>query len=162
MRVLVAYATKHGSTAGIAQAIGDELGKMGLTTDVREVREVRDLAPYGAVILGSAIYMGKWRRDALRFGRRHESELQRHPVWLFGSGPRDKSAEEGEIPPVPAAAKLAAAIHARAHVTFGGNWPYDAKHDRYGDFRNWDRIQGWARSIGEELRRSGSIGSHDE
>jgi menaquinone-dependent protoporphyrinogen oxidase len=153
MRVLVAYATKHGSTAGIAQAIGEELNGLGLQVDVRPVKTVRDVAPYGAVILGSAIYMGRWRREAVRFGSRHATELAQRPVWLFGSGPRDRSAEEQDIPPVEAAAALASAVHARGHVTFGGNWPYDAKHDRYGDFRDFDRIRAWARAIGGELAR---------
>jgi menaquinone-dependent protoporphyrinogen oxidase len=152
MHVLVAYATKHGSTAGIAQAIGEELQAFGLQVDVLPVREVRDLGAYGAVILGSAIYMGRWRREAIRFGRGHASELNQRPVWLFGSGPRDRSAEEQEIPPVEAAAELASAIHARGHVTFGGNWPYDAKHDRYGDFRNFERIRLWARTVGADLK----------
>lgn len=151
MHVLVAYATRHGSTAGIANAIGEGLKALGHQADVRPVREVRDIGPYGAVILGSAIYSGRWRGEALRFGRRHEADLRQRPVWLFGSGPRDRSAEEREIPPVPAAAKLADAIHARGHVTFGGNWPYDTKHDRYGDFRNFDRIRAWARAVGSEL-----------
>ncbi len=159
MRVLVAYATKHGSTIGIAQAIGEELKTSGFQVDVLPVTEVRDLNSYGAVILGSAIYAGKWLGGALRFGRRHEGELQRCPVWLFGSGPRDRSAEEREIPPVRGAAMLAAAIRARGHATFGGNWPYDAKHGRYGDFRNFDRIREWARGIGTELQEARPIGS---
>jgi menaquinone-dependent protoporphyrinogen oxidase len=156
LHVLVAYATKHGSTAGIAEAIGQELNGLGFQVDVLPAREVRNLSPYGAVILGSAIYMGRWRGEAVRFGRRHASELDRRPVWLFGSGPRDRSAEETEIPPVEAAAELASAIHARGHVTFGGNWPYDAKHDRYGDFRNFDRIRAWARGVGQELQKDPS------
>lgn len=154
MRVLVAYATKHGSTAGVAQAIRDELVRMGLEAVVRPVKDVRELSSYGAVVLGSAIYMGRWRREALRFGRRHASELRERPVWLFGSGPRDRSAEEKEIPPVEGAAELASAIHARGHATFGGNWPYDAKHDRYGDFRDFDRIRAWARTVGAELQKA--------
>ncbi len=153
MRVLVAYATKHGSTAGIAQAIGEELTRLGFQADVVPVKDVPDVGVYRAVILGSAIYAGRWRREALRFGRRHASALRARPVWLFGSGPRDRSAEEGEIPPVKGAAELASAVHARGHITFGGNWPYDTKHDRYGDFRNFDRVRAWARSIGAELQK---------
>jgi len=164
MRVLVAYATKNGSTAGIAEAIGDELRKMGLETDVRLAKEVRDLAPYGAVVLGSAIYFGRWRKEALRFGSRHAGEFRGRPVWLFDSGPLNASPDEGKNEPVKAAEELVRQIGARGRVTFGGKlMPEDAglamrrlmesgKAGSYGDFRNFDRIRGWARAIGAELQ----------
>ncbi len=166
MRVLVAYATKKGSTAGIAEAIGEELGKMGFEADVRPVREVRDPSPYGAVILGSAIYIFRWRREALRFGRRHSKELRTRPVWLFDSGPLDTSVDEGKTVPVKKAAALAARIAARQHVTFGGRIVPETASDmtkrmmesgkagRYGDYRNFDRIRAWARSVGTELQNA--------
>jgi menaquinone-dependent protoporphyrinogen oxidase len=164
MRVLVAYATKSGSTAGIAEAIADELRKMGVEADVHEVSEVRDLAAYGAVVLGSAVYIGRWRKEALRFGSRFSGELSRKPVWLFESGPTDASADEGKAVPAKAAAKLAAEIGARQHVIFGGKFAAENVGDftrrmiengdksPYGDFRNFDRIRGWARAIGAELQ----------
>jgi len=164
MRVLVAYATKSGSTAGIAQAIGEELGRMGFEPEVRSVDAVRDLQGYDAVILGSAVYIGKWRKEALRFGSRHAAELRQRPVWLFESGPTDTSADEGKAVPAKAAAELARQVGARQHVVFGGKFGPEqvgnftrsmiAKGDKspYGDFRNFDRIRGWARAIGAELQ----------
>lgn len=164
MRVLVAYATKSGATAEIAQAIGDELGKMGLEPTVLPVDAVADLRDYDAVVLGSAVYIGKWRKEALRFGSRHAAELRQRPVWLFESGPTDTSADEGKAIPAKAAVKLAAEVGAREHVVFGGKFGPEqvgsftrsmiAKSDKspYGDFRNFDRIRGWARTIGTELR----------
>jgi len=172
MRVLVAYATKKGSTAGIAQVIGEELSQMGLEADVRPVEQVRDVSPYGAVVLGSAIYMTHWRKQVLRFGSRYAGEFQGRPVWLFDSGPLDASADEGKNVPVKAAAELARQIGARGHVTFGGRLvPETAGRftrrlmesgntGSYGDFRNFDRIRGWARAIGAELQgTAGSTGS---
>ncbi len=165
MRVLVAYATKSGGTAGIAQAIGEELGRMGFQAEVRDVDEARDLQGYDAVILGSAVYIGRWRKEALRFGSRHVAELRQRPVWLFESGPTDTTADEGKAVPAKAAADLAAQIGARQHVVFGGRFGPEqvgkftrnmiAKSDKspYGDFRNFDRIRGWARVIGTELQR---------
>lgn len=160
MRVLVAYATKNGSTAGIAKAIGEELDRMGLATDVHEVSEIRDLSPYRAVVLGSALYLGRWQKEALKFGKRHADELLRVPVWLFASGPLDRSADETDIPPVEAAVELASRIHARGHRTFGGRVTEETKgfvaqsmvkQGRGGDFRNFDQIHGWAQEIGNEL-----------
>ena len=161
MRILVAYATKEGSTAGIAETIGDELTKRGLQAEVREVRQVRNVTPYDAVVLGSALYIFRWRREALRFGKRHARELRARPVWLFGSGPLDRSAEEKEIPPVKGAAKLMALLGARGHATFGGKLVPTSpgfvarkmiESGNTGDFRNFDQIRGWARGIAEELR----------
>lgn len=161
MRILVAYASKSGSTAEIAQAIGEELRQSGLEADVRSAEEVRDVRTYGAVVLGSAVYMGRWRREALHLGRRHASELQERPVWLFSSGPVDRSAEEGSIPPVKGAANLASRIGARGHITFGGKLTADAtgwiaqsmvKGGSGGDFRNLERIRNWARGVGAEIQ----------
>jgi menaquinone-dependent protoporphyrinogen oxidase len=164
MRVLVTYATKNGSTAGIAQVIGEELSKMGLDAEVRPVDEVRDVQPYGAVLLGSAIYFGRWRKEALRFGSRHAAELQGRPVWLFDSGPLNASPDEGKNEPVVAAEELLRQLGARARVTFGGRLvPEDAgrftrrlmesgKAGSFGDFRNLDRVRGWAQAIRKELQ----------
>jgi menaquinone-dependent protoporphyrinogen oxidase len=166
VRVLVAFATKSGSTAGIAQAIAEELRLMGLDAEARPVGEVRDVRPYGAVVLGSAIYFGRWRKEALRFGLRHAGELRGRPLWLFDSGPTNTSADEGKNEPIEAADRLARAIGARARVTFGGRFmPEDAgRFTRrliesgksgtfvFGDFRNFDRIRTWARGIGAQLR----------
>jgi len=172
MRVLVAYATKSGSTAGIAQAIGDELGRMGFEAEVRSVDAVPDLRGYDAVILGSAVYVGRWRKEALRFGSRNIAELRQKAVWLFESGPTDTSADEGKAAPAKAAAKLAAQIGARQHVVFGGKFGPDqvgdftrrmiAKGDKspYGDFRNFDRIRRWARAIGAELQEVRPVEAH--
>lgn len=163
MRVLVTYATKNGSTAGIAEVIGEELSKMGLDAEVRPVGEVRDVQPYGAVVLGSAIYLGKWRKEALRFGDGHAGELQGRPVWLFDSGPLNASPDEGKNEPVEAADELVRRIGARGRTTFGGKLlPEDAglftrrlmesgKAGSYGDFRSFERVRGWARAIGAEL-----------
>jgi menaquinone-dependent protoporphyrinogen oxidase len=85
--VLVAYATKHGSTGEIAEAIGETLEEADLIVDVRPAREVRDLTPYDAVVLGSALYSAHWQRDANRFVKAHRdaspsvpSALQQRPA----------------------------------------------------------------------------------
>ncbi len=159
MQVLVAYATKHGSTGEIAAAIGATLRDAGLDIDVRNARDVKTLAPYGAVILGSALYSAHWQHDANRFVKRHLAELQRRPVWLFSSGPLDYSAEFDDIPLTEHVAPDVAPVGARGHRTFGGRLlegtpGVDASllaTHRIGDFRNWAHIEAWARAIAATL-----------
>jgi menaquinone-dependent protoporphyrinogen oxidase len=162
MRVLVAYGSERGSTAEIAGALGDELTRAGLPADVRPAEAVLDVRPYGAVILGGALYMGRWHPAARRFARKYHGALRGMPVWLFSSGPLDGTADEREIPPVRFVAGLAADIRARGHATFGGRLAPDAKgfmaatmaKKMAGDFRNWDRIREWARRVARELERT--------
>lgn len=99
--VLVAYATKNGSTAEIAEAVAEVFRKGGLTAEAVPARSVTDLASYDAVVLGGGLYAGRWHKDARRFVRRHRRALTERPVWFFSSGPLDASASEREIPPVP-------------------------------------------------------------
>src|SRR5437764_2741245 len=88
MKILVAYASKHHSTAEIACAIGELLQQSkNVQVDIRSVEAVEDVAPYDAVILGSAVYMAQWQSTAAEFLKKHEQELTQRPVWLFSSGP---------------------------------------------------------------------------
>lgn len=86
-RVLVAYATKYGATAGIAERIGEVLRGAGLEADVMPAGQVSDLSPYAAVVLGSAVYAGSWRKEAATFLQTNERALAERRVWLFSSGP---------------------------------------------------------------------------
>jgi menaquinone-dependent protoporphyrinogen oxidase len=159
MSVLVAYGTKHGSTREIAEAIADELQRSGVEAEVMAAEDVRDLAPFEAVVLGGALYMGRWHRAARSFGRWFAPLLLKRQVWLFSSGPLDHSADVREIPPVPGVAKLAAEVGARGHATFGGSlapdvtgFPAKAMAKKVaGDYRDFDAIRAWARGISDEL-----------
>ncbi len=162
-RVLVAYATKHGSTAEIANAIGARLHEVGLDADVRPARDVRDLAGFGAVVLGSAVYALRWQGEAVDFLKRHERELAGRPVWLFSSGPLDRSADDADLPMPKAIVGLAGRIGIRGHTTFGGRLAPDAKgfverliirRGGAGDWRNFERIRGSAATIAEQLART--------
>ena len=96
MTVLVAYASKHGSTAGIAEAIADALTDHEVKAEAKSVDTIEDLGPYEAVILGSAVYAGSWMKDAVTFAERHAGELARMPVWLFSSGPLGEDVKDHE------------------------------------------------------------------
>lgn len=161
-RILVTAASRHEATMEIAAEIGAELRRRGLSADVRPVEEVLDLEGYGAVVLGSAIYTGRWLAPALAFAERHRDELAARPLWLFSSGP------VGE-PPRPASDQigadlvtLAESTGARDHRVFPG------RLDRHelglveravvglvrapdGDYRPWPDIVEWADGIAASL-----------
>ncbi len=158
MHLLVAYATKHGSTAEIAETIGAILGESGHEADVRAARDVQRLAGYEAVVLGSGLYSAHWLRDANRFVKRHQAVLRQLPVWLFSSGPLDHSAEFGDIPLTPHVAPDVAPIGIRGHRTFGGRLLETTAAEagilethRIGDFRHWEHVRAWAREIADAL-----------
>jgi len=162
-RVLVAYSSKHGATAEIAEAIGRTLGAAGLEVDVRQARRVRSLDPYRAVVLGSAVYAARWRRDALRLLQR--PQLRERQVWLFSSGPVGEDAGDPQqlerFTRPQRVQELAGAIGVREHVVFGGLVGEDAGFIRkkmarkipseLRDRRDWEQIEGWARSIAAAL-----------
>ncbi|MEU7580124.1 flavodoxin domain-containing protein [Streptomyces sp. NPDC041068] len=161
VKVLVAYATRNGSTAEIARVITEVLRKEGLEPQLLPVSEVRDVQAYDAVILGSPIYAGRWHKDARRFVRRSARLPDGRPVWLFSSGPLDASAAERDIPPVPAARRALVRLDARGHVTFGGCLTEGAKgriarmiikSGKGGDFRDFEQISAWAQHVGAALQ----------
>ena len=160
--VLVAYASKHGATREIAEAIGATLLAAGHAVDVRPARDVRSLGPATAVILGSALYAAHWQRDATRFVRRHHAALRERPVWLFSSGPLDDSASRTRLPVPEPVAAATVGLGARDHRTFGGRLlpdapgvdPHILATHPTGDFRDWEAIRAWAAAIAGALREA--------
>jgi menaquinone-dependent protoporphyrinogen oxidase len=127
MRVLIAYGSKRGGTAGLAYMLRTALQERGLVADVKSCEHVDTVDEYDAVVVGGAVYAGRWHRDAKRLLRRVESQLQQRPVWLFSSGPLDDSAAHRTLPPVRAVAELVQRVNAVEHVTFGGRLDPAAK-----------------------------------
>jgi menaquinone-dependent protoporphyrinogen oxidase len=162
VNVLVAYASKHGSTAEIAAAIAAELDARGLTTRCLPVGELDDLGDAEAVVLGSAVYMKRWQGDARHFLRKHGKELEALPFWVFSSGPTGDPAEDKPSweEPKRTIAK-AEALGVRDHVVFGGRISPESGRmarsmlentpEEYRDRRDWDEIRAWAAAIAEEL-----------
>ena len=160
MTVLVAAASKHGSTRGIADAIGEELQAHGIDADVWDVAERPPLDVYDAVILGSAVYMGRLLPEARQYAEANRAALSAMPVWLFASGPiGDPPVPAGDVPDLD---RLAAELGARGHRTFAGRLePGElglgervvAKVVKApaGDFRTWETIKDWAREIDAAL-----------
>jgi len=165
-QILVTYATKHGATAEIAEKIGQVLQGAGLAVDVKSVDQVNELNAYRAVVLGSAVYAGMWRKEAVDFLEANEKELAERTVWLFSSGPT------GEGNPVElmkgwkfpeAQQPIADRIRPRDIAFFHGEIdPKDLNLAEKlivkgvkaptGDFRDWETITAWAAAIGDELK----------
>ncbi|MEU9801275.1 flavodoxin domain-containing protein [Streptomyces sp. NPDC051000] len=164
-QVLVAYGSKHGATAGIAEQIGMALREDGIDVWVVPAGEVTDVRGYDGVVLGGSLYAGRWNGRARRCAKRNARYLKHRPVWLFSSGPVDSSAERSDIPPVRAVARQMRQLGARDHISFGGSLTEGTpglfaralvRQGKGGDFRNPERIQAWAHHIGAELTAAGS------
>lgn len=157
-RVLVAYATKMGATKDIAEAIGEQLLERGMTVDVRNVHEAASPDYYDAILLGSAVYAARWRKEAVHYVKEHAEELARHPVWLFESGwvgTRPKT-----LSPTPGGRRRAAHIGAQPPAVFGGRLDPSLAtgfFDRLlakkmpGDSRDFDEIRAWAAQVADAL-----------
>lgn len=172
MTVLIAYATFHGSTQGVAERIGSRLALSGLDTDVRMVGEVKDVAAYDAAILGSAIHGGKWLPQGTDFVRRYGPTLRGRPIWLFSvSTVGDEEsmfrsavaarmrAMRKESPQLVEFRQIVAPIEHRnfAGAVASSDWPltgrlfFRAVGGRYGDHRNWGAIDAWGDEIASRL-----------
>lgn len=163
MSVLVAYASKRGSTAEIAETVAATLRREGLKVCLEPAGEVRNLERYDAVVLGSAVYMKRWQGDARHFLKKHRKALRQKPFWVFSSGPVGDPAQDNPdwIEP-PKLAEKVEELGGKDHVVFGGCLPTEPKGfmeramvegtpKEYRDRRDWDEIRGWAKQIAEQL-----------
>lgn len=164
MKVLVTVASRHGSTMLIGDAIREELNAVGVQAHLFDPEEVRDLAGYDAVILGSGVYAGRWLGPAKDFAKRLEAQLRRRPVWLFSSGPIGDPAKPAQ--PSADGLELAQRLNARDHQVFEGRLDRDqlgfgeravvrVVGAESGDFRPWVAITVWARRIAASLQAEG-------
>ena len=165
MRVLVTAASRHESTREIAEAIAAGLVDRGIESVALGVDQVTTLDGFDAVVLGSAVYMGRWLAEARRFAQIHASALCSLPVWLFSSGPvgpADHPIPPGTPADVPVITRLTRAI---GHRTFPGR--LDMKrlhfteramartiHAPGGDSRDWNAIGEFAGEIADALLRT--------
>ena len=165
MNVIVAYASRLGSTRAIAERIADRLRGEAVSAIASEVGSLESLALSDALVIGSAVYEGHWLPEAKAFVRQVATTSPERPVWLFSSGPvgRTAAAKPADPADVP---ELEQVTHARGHRSFGGaldrqtvdgsrlSFPERliAKHlVPEGDFRDWSQIDAWADEIARDL-----------
>jgi menaquinone-dependent protoporphyrinogen oxidase len=181
MRVLVAYASRHGSTAGIAERIAARLREKGLEADALDVEEAGDVLQYEAFVVGSAAYMFHWMKEATSFVKRHISLLTKRPLWLFSSGPLGTDMVDDEGNDILEASRpkefeeMESTLDPMDTRVFSGAWDPDAPPksmaERFmkimpvsrdalpvGDFRDWDEIDSWADEIAAALSELRPIG----
>jgi menaquinone-dependent protoporphyrinogen oxidase len=166
MRVIVAYASKHGSTGEIADAIAMRLTEAGADAEARPVDQVSDLGDAGAVVLGSAIYAGSWMKEAVEFVHRLAEPLAERPVWLFSSGPLGEQVVDDEEQPrqLKEVDGIVGAVEHRvffgaldrSKLGFAERMIVKAVKAPDGDFRDWDEIQAWADTIASDLTARGA------
>lgn len=160
MKVLVAVGSKYGSSREVAKTIGAVLAEQGFAVDVSDAADVRAVSPYEAVVLGSAVYGGLWRRDASALAKEFKAELNTKAVWTFSVG-METVVVEGQ--PKDEAYGIADAIGARDHRRFAGAIDPDklnigeralirALDPPLGDFRDDAEIRAWAEGVASQLR----------
>lgn len=174
MKVLVAFASKHESTEGIADFIGEKIREKGLQADVLEVDQVKNIGEYDAFVIGSAVYMHHWMKEATKFVSRNKSILSTRPVWLFSSGPvgKEKVDTKGRdlLDPLVSGPgelhELKKEVQPRDHRIFFGALDGTKQGFFYrqirkssaireslpeGDFRDWKQIEAWSVGIARSL-----------
>ncbi len=172
MSVLVAYASKHGATQGIAERIAATLVVSGQQAEARSVNAADDLVGYDAFVIGSACYMGTWLKEAAEFVRRNQAILATRPLWLFSSGPLGTATTDAQgrdvlvVSEPKEFAEFKESMKPRGLQVFFGaldssklsfperlvrRMPAGRELLPEGDFRDWKTIEAWAERIAHEL-----------
>jgi len=165
MRVLVSVASRHSSTREIATAIARVLEAAGIQVDVVDPELVCSVEPYDGVVLGSAVYAGRWLAPVRDLIDREVDRLRERDVWLLSSGPIGNPPKPDEIP--PDAIVIQDRIDALDHQVFEGRLDrsslglgekliVSAARAEPGDYRPWDDVLEWARWIAAALQQTGA------
>lgn len=165
-KVLVTYASRSGATKEMAEKIGEVILKDTGQVDIKPVEQVKNVDAYDAVVVGSAVYIGAWRKKALIFLKKNEEQLKTKSVWFFSSGPtgtgdpvelakgwHHPKALEPFIESVQP--KDVALFHGKVDETkmnFIEKWMIKKVGAPIGEFRDWQMIEKWAGEIAGALK----------
>lgn len=161
--ILVAYATRYGSTEETARMVGAILGAEGLAVEVRNVNSIAQWKPYSAVVLAAALYMGKMHKQARFFLRDYREQLTQVPVALLVPGPVGPDEKQWAVARQQLDKELARLpwLHPVAQQVVGGKWDpakltfpfsWTLRKVPASDARDWAQIRGWAREIAGKLQ----------
>jgi menaquinone-dependent protoporphyrinogen oxidase len=154
--ILVAYASKAGSTRDVADSVGAVLHARGVAVEVRPAESVASLEGFDGVVLGGALYAGRLHRDARRFLTRHRARLAGMPVAVFAMGPRtmEPSAVAESRKQLDRALAHTPEVEPIEVTIFGGvvdpatlHFPFNRMPAS--DARDWDAIEAWSRRVAD-------------
>jgi menaquinone-dependent protoporphyrinogen oxidase len=166
-KVLIAYGSKYGGTREIAEEIGKVLKQDNLEVDVLPADRAGDPSQYDGVIIGSAVYIGQWRKEAARYLKNNEAQISGKPLWLFSTGPTGEGDPvelmkgwryPKKLEPVidrlkPRDIAIFGGVAKESDLNFLFKFMLKMVKAPSGDFRNWDTITAWAQSIATELKK---------
>jgi menaquinone-dependent protoporphyrinogen oxidase len=163
--ILIAYATRYGSTREVADVIASEMREAGVEVEIRPLREVKSLETYRAIVMGAALYMYKWHKDAIRFLEQHQKELIGLPAAVFALGPVNEVEKEwdeahGQLDKElerfswlrPVEVKLFGGRFDPEMLKFPWNVVPGLKKLPTNDVRDWETIRAWGRELAERFR----------
>ena len=162
--VLVAYATKRGSTREVAEAIAERLATRGLETTVSCADDVADLEAFDGVVLGGSLYMGRWHADARAFLKSHREALTAVPLAVFAMGPltMEDSDVAGSRKQLDHALAKTPDVEPVSIAIFGGvidpeklRFPFS--HMPASDARDWDAVAAWADEVATLLEQEVAV-----
>ncbi len=160
--------SRHGGTAQIGRALATALRNGGIDVDVSQPENTFDLSCYDGFVLGSAVYAGRWTKEARAFIDSNADTVRTKPTWLFSSGPVGHDTTESALPP-KVLERLMALTDARQHQQFGGRIDLEqlGRLERFiarwarirnVDRRDWDQITEWGTAIAHDLVSDYSTG----
>jgi len=156
--ILIAYATKHGSTHEVAESVAAHLAQAGVEAHTLPANQVRSLDEYSAVVLGAPLYMGRWHADARAFLRRFGRELTTRPFAVFALGPVKDEPEQWEGARKQLYDTLAhfPGVEPVTFGLFGGAIVPETLHFPFsripaGDLRDWAAIEAWTDRLPDAL-----------
>ena len=160
--ILLAYASRYGSTQEVAETIAAALSESGLEVELQPMQELKQIDRYDAVVLGAAIYNAKWHPAAHQFLSQHQAALSRRPVAIFALGPlstsdaaklrsrRQLNKELEKYPWLkPAAVEMFVGKIDPAKLSF-----FDRLGTTASDNREWAAIRTWANALPAQLQRA--------
>ncbi|HOI39261.1 MAG TPA: flavodoxin domain-containing protein [Methanobacterium sp.] len=179
MKALVAYGSRYGTAAEIAEEIAGVMREEEIEVDLADVKSVKDgdVSPYDLVVVGSGIKMGKWTKQSLKFLKKNKEALASRKVAIFvscGSANEEKTRPEGQKKYLDEVAQKNLINPPVATGLFGSVYDPEAKHgfmynfyirfakkemeeqgidpNKRQDYRDWDGIRSWARGLADLLK----------